>query len=42
MFEDMLDFDVESYQYIKEAFAGVGQKIKEFCELEVRQPPEGL
>ena len=42
MFEDMLDFDVESYQYIKEAFAGVGQKIAEFCELETKLPPEGL
>ena len=42
MFQDMLDFDVESYQYIKETFAGVGQKIKEFCELETKLPPEGM
>ena len=42
MFQDMLDFDAETYRYMKNAVIEAGQKIKEFCELETKLPPEGM
>lgn len=41
MFENM-GFDVEDYKYMKNVIAEAGQKIKEFCQLETRLPPEGM
>lgn len=42
MFEDMLDFDSETYQMMKEKVAEVGMRIKEFLTLESELPPEGI
>ena len=41
MFENM-GFDVEDYKYMKETIGNAVERIKEFCELETKLPPEGL
>ena len=42
MFEDMLDFDAETYKMMKAKVQEIGTRINEFLTLEATNPPEGI
>lgn len=42
MFEDMLDFDAETYKLMKAKVMAAKARAEEFLGLEARMPPEGI